>query len=189
MPDNNTPETPNVEVDAKALQDQIAVGVKAALTEMQQQTAKAQAEQYRQAQVNQASSQWANDPVAQTIAPYVVPVVQQLKLQADAANDKADFYLSHPDALEYKGELESQFNTLMTNGKAMERIAIWNHFKGANIDHFAKKMAEQQAANLNRAAQQSTNLGASAQSRPGTDESFYSLAPDKMKEAIGNAKF
>lgn len=181
-------------VDEAKLASLINTGVKSALSEMQAQTQQqvAQFNQQRQAQAQQQAlnNQWAADPVAQTIAPYVAPVVQQLGLQVQAANDKADFYLSHPEAMEYKGDVESMFNQLLTQGRPMEREAVWYYYKGRNADVFAEKDAARKQQALSNAVQNGASVdGAAVSNIPQGLENYRQLPPDKLKEAIGTMTF
>jgi hypothetical protein len=147
--------------------------------------------QQRQAQQQQAN-QWAADPVAQTLAPYLQPMAQQMNLRVQAAEDKGDFYLGHPEAGEYKGEIESMFNQLMTQGRPMEREAVWFYFRGRNAEMFAEKAAKSNADQLATAARSGVSIGGSDMSRPGSAvdlANFGSLPLEKKRELIGNTPF
>jgi hypothetical protein len=188
MPDE--PIAPNAPAgfNEDALMSRVASTVTSAIADARAQgTAEIQQGQRR----DQAAQQWAADPVAQTLAPYLTPMAQQMNLRVQAAEDKGDFYLGHPEAGEYRGEIESMFNQLMTQGRPMEREAVWFYFKGRNGDMFAQKAAKDAEAQLATAARHGVSVGGSDMSRPGAMDlsNFGSLPLDKKREAVEGRLF
>lgn len=173
-----------------ALLERVASTVSSTISGIREQAAQQDA---AAAQAAQAKTQWAGDPVAQTIAPYIAPLAQQMNLRVQAAEDKGDFYLGHPEAADFKGEVESMFNQLMTQGRPMEREAVWYYFKGRNEKLFADRAAAQAKESLSNAARGGMSVGGSDMARPGgaaVDMStFHSLPLEKKRELIGNTPF
>lgn len=155
--------------------------------QLRQQQAQAQMQsQQRQAAFNQ---QYQQDPVAQTLAPYLQPIVQQLTVQAQAANDKADFYSLHPEASAHRAEVEQMFNTLMAQGRPTDRESLYYFMKGKDPEKFAKSAADQ----LAQAQASGASVGAAAVPRPEATgfnaEAFGSLPVEKMREALKDVSF
>lgn len=181
--------------NADALASTVQSAVKSTLQEMQAQaTAQAQQRQQQAAQQQAAQrqqQQWQGDPVAATLRPYLEPLAQSMSLQVQAANDKADFYLSFPEALEHKGDVESMFGQLMQQGRPMEREAVWHYYKGKNAEAFAQKAENRKQAALDQAAGQHTTIGGPAALRPaGPDlDNFRALPLDQMRDALKGVSF
>lgn len=186
-----TPETKPVMVNPDALQAQIAAGVKSAMSELQAQTRQGVQAAQQDLRAQQVQQQWAADPVAQTIAPYVAPIVQNLGLQIQAANDKGDFYAMHPEATKYRGDIESMFNQLMTQGRPMEREAVWYYYKGRNAEAFAEEAAKSQKDQVAQSNAANAVVGGGAGIRPdGVDmNTFRTLPVEKQREALQGMVF
>lgn len=160
-------DNPTAPFNEDALASRVASTVVGALSERAQQAAaaqqQAQAAQRQQQAAQQAQQQAGRDPVYTAIAPYIEPALRQMNVQTQGALDAVGFYAEHPEALRHRAAIEGQFNEMAGRGMPFDRSTIFNHYKGANFDAFAK---EQQEAMQQRAAYGAT-VGAPGVGRPG----------------------
>jgi len=165
--------------------------VKSAVTDLQAQHQQAQQQQVAQAQQQRAAQQQWSDPVAQTVRPYIEPALQAMNLQVMAANDRSDFYLSNPDAVAYRPQVEAMFQQKMADGQPMQREALWYHYIGRNREAFNQRDAERQAQQTAAAQRQFATVGGpSALRQGGPDlEQFKSLPLDQMRDALKGVSF
>jgi uncharacterized membrane protein YgcG len=170
--------------NADALRAHISEAVRGTIGEMQQQ---AQAQQQQAIRQQQSQQRFAGDPVAQAIAPVVGPAMQAIALQAQSAMDKADFYLSHPEAIKHKDAIEGMFNQMAQQGVPFDRDSIFKYYKGANFDQFVQEHEQTRQAQSN----QHVVAGAPGMARPqGTGfENFEALSLDDQRKRLSGLTF
>ena len=185
--DSEPEKTTPAPFNADALRAQIDSSVRGAVTDLAQRHAQeqAKAQQYQAAQQQQAG-----DPIYnQVVRPYVEPIARAVATQSEAALDAVKFYNRHPEAHRYTNAIEENFDRLLQAGKAFDRESVWNHYKGANQDHFFKE--QQEAAT--RAAAQGAAVGASGVGRPDTAafdmETFKKLPVEEMEKVLAGHTF
>jgi hypothetical protein len=190
MPDDQKPALSNEALEA--LSQQVSNSVLTGINDMRMQERQRQDQliaQQRDAQARQAAAQhYASDPVAQTITPIVGPALQQLALQTAAVNDKADFYIGHPEAVEFRKQIESKFQEMLGQGRAMDRDSIWTWFKGDNEDLFFDRRQKQ----LVEAQQRGASVGGSSMARgeAGIDMAeFQKKSADEMAKILAGRTF
>lgn len=179
------PEEPQQPINEDALVARVGESVKTAITDIVREQRTQQAQQQQQAAIQQ---QWQQDPVGAAVAPYVVPMARELTLRAEAAEDKADFYTSHPEALRYKGKVEELFRKAYDQGRPTSRESLWKFHIGENFDHFAKEREENQRLQAEEAARIGATVGGAF--RPGSttqsDSEFMNLPLEKKREVLFN---
>ena len=174
-----------------ALAATVQGAVRSAVQEMQTQAAQqAQQQQAQQRQQQAAAQQWS-DPVAQTVRPYIEPVVQALNLQVQAANDKSDFYMTYPEAAGYRQDVESMFQQLMQQGRPMEREAVWHYYKGKNAAAFSERDAQKAKEDLEASTSRFATVGGPSAQRPtGPNmDQFRSLPLEAQRDALKGISF
>lgn len=169
------PDEPQFNEDA--LKSQVASAVRETLGEMQQQQQAQRQQQVQQQRVAAAQHQFQSDPVAQTLQPYLAPVVQRAEMQMQAANDKVDFYLGHPEAGGQRADIEKTFQQLMAEGRPMERESIFFYLRGRDPEGYVKSQNEQRQQQLQGVAQQGATVGYAGVPRP---DSGQTLSGDHM---------
>ena len=194
-----TPATPTPEpaqaqaspFNADALAGTIREQVKGAIGELQQQAQREQAEQAQRLAQQQQAARAQQDPVAQTIRPYIEPALQAMNLQVQAANDRADFYDTFPEARTYKQDVESMFQQLMAQGRPLEREAVWHYYKGKNAEAIAQRAEADKQAQLQASANQYATVGGPSATRPpGVNlDNFRSLPLDQQRDALKGVSF
>lgn len=186
------------EFNADALAEQLR-GVVREEVATAQQTAKAEAEaaqrqqaqQTAQRQQAQAASQQWQDPVGQTLAPYVLPIAQQAAFQTRAAEDKVDFYLDHEEARPYRAEIEDLFHRSVAARNPQTRESLWYYFKGRNADRLAADDRTRAEAVARQTVQTGAVLGPSLRmaEQPISMADFAKLPVEDMEKVLAGHTF
>lgn len=100
----------------------------------------------------------AENPLAEVIAPIVNPHLRKLGVEAASARDAAIFYATHPEAIKYKDDIERGWEAMAKAGVYLTREAIFNHWKGQNIDKVLEDRAKA-AQEAERAARERAGVG------------------------------
>ena len=102
-------------------------------------------EQARQAHAAQeAAAARGKDPVRGVVMDAVGNDLAEIAFRARAAEDAAKFYLIHPEAKDFAGDVEKKFNELAAVGNAQDRESIWYWLKGKDFDKFHAAALEAQ---------------------------------------------
>lgn len=184
------PETP---INLDAIKAATAEAVKGTVAQLQQDQARQQ-QQAQQAQAQrQQAQQLAGDPLAQVIGPYVAPAFQQLAIQAASANDKADFYLSHPEAVHARAEIEAAHQASIQRGQPMDRESLYFYQRGRDPQAWQAREDQFRNERLQQLGAQFATAGMPAMGRPEApslnSETFASLPLDQMREALKGRTF
>jgi hypothetical protein len=177
--------TPLVDMDklGALFEERMQAGLKVFAQEQQQ------AQQQREQEAQQAEQQRAAQEVAQKDAfrqvldPYLQPVAQGLKFQADDTKDYVQFYTEHPVDATRRQAIEQKFNELAKAGRAIPREDIHTWFVGRD------QLAKDREAAAQTALQAST-INAGVGSRGATEpKDPYSMSKEEMIEFLGRTPF
>lgn len=153
----------------------------------------ARQEAQRQAQENaqrraqqQAVNQVAQDPLAQTLRPYIEPVARSLNLKADNALDAVHFYNENPSASQHRVEIENIVNTMAAQGQAFDRDTAYKFLKGAKFDQFVDAEIKERERKTNEAQQQGFAVGAAGVGGPHVGR-LVGLGPNSKLEDLETA--
>lgn len=130
------------------------------------------------------------DPLGDLIRQSVAPDLRAATLKAEAAEDKADFYLTNSDAGEYRGEIEKTFNNLVKNGRPLPRADIWSWYQGQHMDVFVEKADKRKQAQI-LAAEGAQVVGESAGGKlaPRAGKDPYTLSDEELDKAVSGQSF
>jgi len=160
--------------------------IKAAFDQARQ-DARTQAQQNAEARARAAAvNQVAQDPLAQTLRPYIEPVARELNLKTDMAMDAVRFYNRNADALKYEQDIENVVNTMASRGTPWDRDTAFKYIKGAKFDHFMGEEIKAREAKTQEAAQQGFAIGGSSVSGPQVGR-LVGLGPNSKLEDLESA--
>lgn len=79
------------------------------------------------------------NPLADIVGGIVNPHLQANGMQAASARDAALFYAKHPEAVEHQADIERGVSEMARAGVYLTREAVYNHWRGQNIDKIMEK--------------------------------------------------
>lgn len=152
------------------------------------------------AQLKQATApqqQTQDAPLDDPIAAMVKPHIDRANLLAEAAADQAAFYTTGSqsdlaDKQEARGEIEKTFGALMQANRPMTREAIWEAYKGRNIDKFIQKAQNRAKSEADRLAAASTMVDGAGGGRPDPNApkgNPHEWDEDTLNKAVANISF
>lgn len=133
-----------------------------------------------QRQVQERAQQ---DAFGQVLAPYLGPVAQNLKFQADDTKDYVKFYTENTEAIERRKLIEDKFEELAKIGRAMPREDINAWFVGR------EKMTKDREEAAQVALQASTVASGVGQREALTTKSPFDMTKQEMEEFLGRNTF
>lgn len=84
------------------------------------------------------------NPLMAALAPMLAPAFKRLGMSSASAEDAAVFYSSTPRAVQHREEIEKITKSLHDQGIPFAREAIWDWYKGKNMEKFMKEAHEEQ---------------------------------------------
>lgn len=153
QPQPPAPPPPAIDEDklSRMMQERLAEGMRAFYQERDREQQAAQ-------QAQRAQEQAQSDTLGQLITPYIHPAVQQLQFANADTRDFTTFYMKHPEAAERQAQIESKFQELAQQGRAVPREDINTWFVGR------EKIQQDREAAAKKALEAST-LGAGVAQR------------------------
>ena len=140
MPEEQSPQEPQFKADA--MRGMIAQAVVAGIQGVQQ----ANVERQRAVQAERASHEAVStDPVGATVlgSPVMRDVLREMATENALTRDYADFYGDHPDAREFKGDIEKWLDATRRSGNPWNREAVWAAYPGKNQEVFVERAIRQ----------------------------------------------
>lgn len=131
------------------------------------------------------------DPLKAAIDPIIKPGLDRANLESAGARDAATFYPSHPEAVEYRDEIEKGFDSLQAAGTPFKRQAVWEWLKGSP-KYFDKFVQKQIAVDKQKTTDAENLVTVDGSSRPVTpalkvvDEN---TPDDQLNKALENQSF
>lgn len=135
-----------------------------------------------------ATPQPTQNPLQAVIDPLIAPHVNRAALAAQAAQDAAVFYSSHPEAVKYQPDIEQAFNQLIAQGTPFTRQAVWEWYRGKNFDKFVKEEQEKDQAKIN-AANNVADGGGGIRPAGGPVKDAFTASDDELKNALNGVSF
>lgn len=160
----------------KLLQERLADGMRAFY---QERDAKQQAAQ----QAQQAQAQAQADTFGQLIAPYVQPAVQQLQFANADTRDYTAFYMQHQEAIARQAEIETKFQELARQGRAVPREDI-------NTWLIGREKIQQDRETAAKKALEASTLGSGvAQREVFIDKDPWSMSQEERSQLLDKLSF
>lgn len=128
------------------------------------------------------------NPLAGVLEPIVGPRLREASLNAEAARDTSLFYSTHPEAIEYKDDLEKAFNVMLKNGTPITHEATWDWYRGRNQDKFFAKRQEAEKKKL-AAAEAAGTLEPGARPVAGTTKSAHEATNEELAAGLKDILF
>lgn len=99
-----------------------------------------------------------NNPLADLVGGIVNPALRQTGIEAASARDAAIFYAAHPDAVKHQADIERGVSEMAKAGVYLTREAVYNHWRGQNIDKIIEERNKETAEAAKR-AQEAAGVG------------------------------
>lgn len=112
--------------------------------------------------VAQGGGEGAN-PLADLVGGIVDPALRRNAVESASARDAAIFYAKHPDAVKQQADIERGVTEMAKAGVYLTREAVWNHWRGQNID----KIMEQRDKDREEAAKRAAEAAGVGDGAPG----------------------
>ena len=128
------------------------------------------------------------------VRPTFEPAIRNAALRADAAEDKADYYLENPSMVEYKNEIEDAFRKCIQENRPTNRQALADYIIGRERRMNPEKFEEREKARHDREqsrAYNATDFGGSlGKDKPtGSMDDFKALSLEEKEKALEGVTF
>ena len=173
---------------AKMIEERFSAGLSDfARTQDERAAAREQQRQEEEAarqQQEQLRQQQEKDGFGQMVQPYITPAFQAVAVQNQVTQDFVDFYLSHPEFVSRKQEIEAKFQMVQKQlGRPLPRLDIIKHIVGEE-----RLKVDQEEAN--KRAQEALVLGGgSGLNRQVTERDPYSMTLAELEESLAGKYF
>ena len=130
------------------------------------------------------------NPLVDLVVPIVEPAFRALDLATNDARDVALFYTEHPEALEFKGDVEKAAESLKKQGTPMTREAVWDWFRGKNFGKFHERENKRQVKEAEDAARAAAMVGpGSPAQRSQSTKDPHDMTDEELAEAVKGVAF
>lgn len=142
----------------------------------------------RQAQADQAAAAArGKDPVRGVVMDAIGDELRETRFEARAAADAAKFYLIHPEAKDYAGDIEKKFYELAASGNAQDRETVFYWMRGKDFDKF--HAAANQQAESSKANEAMVPGPGGTLTRVRQVQDPYTMTPDELEKALDGVAF